>query len=86
MLFGQLGTRTSNRAVKDLVAIGLPAIERLVEGRERGRPVCQPRNADGRCFVDDISALIYEVACAHPADFVDYVVAKRASSRRTAGR
>ena len=76
-LFGQLGTRTSDRALKALVAIGLPAIERLVEGRQQGCPVCQPLSADGRCFVDDVSALIYRVARAHPTDFVDYVLTKQ---------
>ena len=77
-LFAQLGTQTSEGALKELVAIGLPAIERLVEGRQQGRPVCQPRNADGRCFVDDVSSLIHQVARAHPAEFVDYVLEKRA--------
>jgi len=76
-LFNQLGTTTSEKALAELVAIGLPAIERLVEGREQGMPVCQPADANGRCFVDDISTLFYQVSRAHPKQFVEYVLAKQ---------
>jgi len=76
-LFNQLGTRTSEEALAELVVIGLPAIERLVEGQEQGRPVCQPADADGRCFIDDISSLIDQVSRAHSKEFVQYVLAKQ---------
>jgi hypothetical protein len=77
-LFAQVGTRTSDKAVASLIAIGMPAIERLVEGSEQGRPVRQAENADGRIFVDDITHLTHQVAKAHPGEFLDYVLARPA--------
>jgi biotin carboxyl carrier protein len=76
-LLGRLGTKTGEQALNQLTAIGLPAIERLVEGRAQGRPVLVPANADPRCFIDDVSSLIYRVALGHPGEFVDYALAKR---------
>lgn len=54
----------------------MPAIERLVDGSEQGRPVRQAPNADGRIFVDDITHLTHQIAKAHPGEFLDYVLAR----------
>jgi HEAT repeat protein len=75
-LFDQLGTKTSDKAVASLIAIGMPAIERLVDGSEQGRPVRPSADASGRDFVDEISHLTHEVARTHPGEFLEYVLAR----------
>ena len=75
-LFAQVGTRTSDKAMASLMAIGMPAIERLVDGSEQGCPVRPAANTDGRNFVDEITHLTHEIAKAHPGEFLDYVLAR----------
>jgi biotin carboxyl carrier protein len=84
-LLGRLGTQTGEQALDQLTAIGLPVIERLVEGRAQGRPVLMPANSDPRCFLDDVSALIYRVALAHPGEFVDYALRHEPVARELIG-
>jgi hypothetical protein len=77
-LFIQLGTTGSEKIFAQLVALGMPAVERLVEGGEQGQPVCMPaRGGDQRCFLDSISAIFHEVARAHPTEFAEYALARR---------
>src|SRR5512133_3640698 len=77
-LFIQLGATGSEKILAQLIALGMPSVERLVEGGEQGRPVCMPaRGGDQRSFLDAISAVFHGVAKAHPTEFADYALARR---------
>ena len=77
-LFIRLGSKSSEKDLARLVAIGMPAIERLVEGGEQGRPVCMPAGGGAqRCFLDAISEIFHEVAQAHRKEFAAYALARR---------
>jgi hypothetical protein len=81
-LFIQLGTKGSEKILAQLIAIGMPAVERLVEGGGQGRPVCMPAGGgDQRCFLDAISEILYKVARAHRKEFAAYALARREHGR-----
>lgn len=83
-LFIQLGATGSEKTLAQLIAIGMPAVERLVEGSEQERPVCMPAG-DQRSFLDAISTIFHEVARTHRTEFVEYALAHRAHANTLVG-